>query len=144
LSLITEHKVNEDIKILNDVIEQLCERYGYNDQVVRLLSQLAICDEARQHLPVVNSWIRILPHTLVSPKVSVLHLATIKTLFKRQDSVLFEAFSALNILRKFFQKQLAVKKILHFAQFCIFSSGTLQKCFYSRSSVENFGPIPKY
>ena len=91
----------DKIQDMNSTIEQLVNNYSHNENVAELMLELS-CSAKKDDIPAVKNWIESLPETVISAKVTKSHLEAVRTLFKRRDPVMINAFQSLEKLRKLF------------------------------------------
>jgi len=102
LSLIVTNDVKQNVESLDSVIDHLITNYKNNDFVTKAMILMSTWttenapDQIRQCLPSVERWINGLPQLLLSSRVNLGHIEAIVALFKRKDSVLFDAFKRLD------------------------------------------------
>ena len=90
----------DKIQEMNPIIEQIVNKYSHNESVAELMLELS-CSTKKDDIPAVKNWIESLPETVISAKVTKSHLEAVRTLFKRQNYVMINAFQSLEKLRKF-------------------------------------------
>jgi len=95
LSLVVKNDIQENVETLDSIIDQVITNYKNNEFVTEAMILMSTWS-ARNQIPSINGWISDLPNLLLSPRVNSCQIEAIRTLFKRKDTILFEAFKNLN------------------------------------------------
>ena len=94
LSLVITHDIQENVKSLESIIDQIVTYHKNNEFVTKAMISMSTWSK-RDQIPSINRWISELPNLLLSPRANSGHIEAIRTLFKRKDPILFEAFKNL-------------------------------------------------
>jgi len=94
LSLVIIHDIQENVESLESIIDQIVTHHKNNEFVTKAMISMSTWS-SRDQIPSINRWISQLPNLLLSPRANSGHIEAIRTLFKRKDAILFDAFKEL-------------------------------------------------
>jgi len=95
LSLVVSNDIQQNVESLDAIINQIATNHKNNEFVTKAMILMSTWS-SRDQIPSINGWISELPNLLLSPRANSGHIEAIRTLFKRKDAILFEAFKKLN------------------------------------------------
>ena len=85
----------ENAANLDYVVKQLAENFKHNASVTKSLEKLSTRPHWRKDLPSLNKWVTELPSLIMNPKANQAQFEVVKSLLKRRDPTLLEAFNAI-------------------------------------------------
>lgn len=89
-----------DLSCIDDVVSKLADNFKHNEKVTESMLLLSISETLRTAS--VEKWVGDLASIIMSDKVGLHHLEAVRTLYKRRDAALLDAFKAIKSISEYY------------------------------------------